>query len=576
MGGILRKFLGAGIAAALLVTGGAVGAGTAVAAGDPTFAFEPVEDKVLMPGEGWTWLSPPGTWGENSGEPDGTYVYALSKKPLITGTTWSTAGGLPTGLKVDRADGCTLKAGQAGVYLCDLNGWGSPAPDVSATSTAANGLTAYYGLVYVPRGASIDAGIKEAQTAASQPIGTRRAHATITVKTKAHVAQNTITMTTPTLPAGGSVKHTVKLHAVDKGHLSMYLNAAPGYRSWDEGELKVTPDGIDAGGATGATCDHSLGEVGDFRCDITKPGDYTITYGLKAGATAPAWRIRNTATYEVYTFGTGNPEKTSDFSVSSSVPVIDRHRLVGRDAEGWLWDYRGTGKGYPLLNSPDPVGGTFDWNQYSALTRLGPVTVQSTGPGAVARDKSGVLWFYRMSGDGSVYQSRLRVGGGWNIYNSIVGGSDLTGDKKADLLARDTAGVLWLYPGTGTTTAPFGTRVRIGGGWSIYNSLVGGTDVTGDGKADLIARDAAGKQWLYAGTGVSTRPFGVRVQVGTGWQVYNSMVATGDLNSDRKADLVARDTTGVLWYYAGTGSATKPYAARVKVGGGWKTYNLLF
>ncbi len=144
-----------------------MGAGTAVAAGDPTFSFDPVENKVLMPGEGWTWPAPPSTGGQNTGESDGTYVYALSKKPL-TDATWS-GGGLPAGLKPEGADGCTPKAGIAGVYLCDLKGWGNPAPGISASSTAADGTTAYYGLVYVPRGASVDAG--------SKVIGPRRAHA---------------------------------------------------------------------------------------------------------------------------------------------------------------------------------------------------------------------------------------------------------------------------------------------------------------------------------------------------------------------------------------------------------------
>ncbi|MFB7540614.1 FG-GAP repeat domain-containing protein [Streptomyces zaomyceticus] len=572
----MRKFLGAGVAAVLLATGGIVGAGTAVAAGDPTFFFDPVDDLVLMPGEGWGELRPLGTGGQNDGRPDGTYVYALSKKPL-TDAGWS-GGGLPAGLKVDRADGCKPKAGISGVYLCDVKDWNNPGPVVSATSTAANGTTAYYGLVYVPRGASVDAGVKEAQTAASKAIGPRRAHATITARTRAQVAKNTITLSTPTLPAGGTVKHTVKLHAADKGRLVMSLGAAPGFRRWDEGELKVTVDGVDAGGAAGAECDHSLGEIGwggEVRCDITKPGDYTVTYGLKAGATAPAWRLRNSAVYEVYGFGTGNPEKVSDFAVGSSIPVIERYQLVGRSA-GDLYSYSGTGKAARPFSEAGLVGYSLDWNLYSAITRLGPVTVQSTGPGGVARDRSGVLWFYRMSGDGGIFKDRLRVGGGWNIYNLLTGASDLTGDKKADLLARDTAGTLWLYPGTGDTTTPFGARVRVGGGWSVYNSLVGGTDVTGDGKADLVARDAAGKQWLYQGTGVSTRPFGGRTQIGTGWQVYNSMVAPGDLNSDGKADLVARDGSGVLWYYQGTGVATKPYATRAKIGGGWQTYNLLF
>ncbi|MFI1014949.1 FG-GAP repeat domain-containing protein [Streptomyces sp. NPDC020965] len=572
----MRRLLGAGITAALLATGGVVGSGTAVAAGDPTFSFDPVEDKVLMPGEGRVELSPPSTGGQQSGEGDGTYVYALSKKPL-TDAKWS-SGGVPAGLKVNPTDDCGPKIGIVGVYLCKVKGWGSPGPEVTATSSAANGTTAYYSLVYVPRGSSVDAGIKEAQTAGSKEIGPRRAHATVTAKTKAHVAQNTMALSTATLPAGGSVRHTVRLHAVDKGKLQLSLTEAPGFRDWDEGELKVRVDGVDAAGAAGAECGHVTGEIGyggEVYCDIEKPGDYTVTYLLKARSTAPAWRLRNTAVYEVYNYGTGNPEKASNFGISSSIPVTERFRVVGRTADGDLIDYRGTGKGSKPLTEFGSIGYSLNWNQYSALTRLGPVTVQSTGPGAVARDKSGVLWFYRMAGDGGIYKDRLKVGGGWNAFNSLTGASDLTGDNKADLLARDTRGTMWLYPGTGKATAPFGTRVKIGGGWSIYNSLIGGTDVTGDNKADLLARDTAGKLWLYRGTGVAAKPFDRPVQAGAGWQKYNSVLAPGDLNSDGKADLVARDAAGAIWYYKGTGVSAK-YAAPVKVATGWKRYNLLF
>lgn len=575
----MRRLLGAGVAVALLVTGGIAGAGTAVAAGDPTFYFDPVRDVALMPGEGWAELAPTGTGGQNSGQPDGTYVYALSKKPL-TDAGWS-GGGVPTGLKVTLTEGCTPKAGVAGVYLCGVTDWNRPGPEVSAASTAANGTTAYYGLVYVPRGSSISAGIKEAQTAGSKSIGPRRSHATVTAKTKAHVAQNTVALSTPTLPAGGSVTHTVKLHAVDKGWLKVALDRAPDYRRWDEGELKVVVDR--AAESTGTVdCSHTLGELGygqDVTCQITTPGDYTVTYRLTAEAAAPAWKLRSTATYEVYEWGTGNPQKASDFGINSTIPVTQRFRLVGRDAEGGLWDHRGTGKTARLFDPVDPVGGSFDWNQYTALTRLGPVTVQSTGRGAVGRDKAGVLWLHPTSGDGGIYKDRIRVGSGWNTFNTLVGASDVTGDKKADLLARDAEGGLWLYPGTGLNAKPFGSKVKIGTSWNIYDQLVGGVDMTGDGKADLVARDKDGKLWLYRGTGSASGPMASRQQIGTSWQIYNSIVAPGDLTSDGKADMVARDKAGVLWLYKGTGIATQPFGSRVKVsvlGTGFGSYNLLF
>ncbi|MFE4639326.1 FG-GAP repeat domain-containing protein, partial [Streptomyces sp. NPDC056773] len=487
--------MGAGVAVALLVTAGVARAGTAVAAGDPPFSFGGVEDKTLMPGGERARLKPE----TGDGQPDGTYVYVISKKPL-TDAGWS-GGGLPAGLTVTLPESCAPKPGITGVYLCDA--LYNPGPEVKAATTAVNGVTAYYGLVYVPRGASISAGIKEAQTAGSKAIGPRRAHATVTAKTKAHVAQNTIALTTPNVPAGGVVSHTVKLHAVDTGRLGLFPSPAPGFRQWDDGELKVVLDGVDDGGAPGARCAHTRGEFGAVLCDIEQPGDYTITYRLKAEAAAPAWGLRYRAIYYVYTSPPGDPEKSVDFAVDSSTPVIERFRFMGRSTEEWLWDFQTrVGSAEPDV-AVDGMSITVDWNQYSAMTRLGALTVQSTGPGMVARDKSGVLWFYGTSGTGRAFKDRVRVGSGWNTYDTLVGVSDVTGDKKADLLARDAAGGLWLYAGTGVDTRPFATKVQVGRGWGVYDQLVGGVDLTADGKADLVARDKTGRLFLYEGTGVA-------------------------------------------------------------------------
>lgn len=47
-----------------------------------------------------------------------------------------------------------------------------------------------------------------------------------------------------------------------------------------------------------------------------------------------------------------------------------------------------------------------------------------------------------------------------------------TADGKPDLLARDSHGILWLYPGTGSATKPLGARIQVGTGWSAYNTLL--------------------------------------------------------------------------------------------------------
>ncbi|WP_406066167.1 VCBS repeat-containing protein [Streptomyces sp. NBC_01077] len=60
---------------------------------------------------------------------------------------------------------------------------------------------------------------------------------------------------------------------------------------------------------------------------------------------------------------------------------------------------------------------------------------------------------------------------GWGGYNKLAGGSDLNGDGRPGLLATDGTGKLWFYNGTGSSTAPFATRVKVGGGWGVYNHL---------------------------------------------------------------------------------------------------------
>ncbi|MDQ1057684.1 hypothetical protein QFZ23_001585 [Arthrobacter globiformis] len=186
----------------------------------------------------------------------------------------------------------------------------------------------------------------------------------------------------------------------------------------------------------------------------------------------------------------------------------------------------------------------------------------------IARDSSGVLWSYLGNGTGS-FPTRIRVGAGWSVMTAISAAGDLTGDGRADLVARDTSGVLWTYRGNGNGTFP--TRIRVGAGWNIMNAISAAGDLTGDGRADLVARDTSGVLWTYRGNGNGTFP--TRIRVGAGWNIMNAISATGDLTGDGRADLVARDTSGVLWTYRGNGNGTFP--TRIRVGAGWNIMNAI-
>ncbi|MFG2305758.1 FG-GAP repeat domain-containing protein [Actinacidiphila glaucinigra] len=229
--------------------------------------------------------------------------------------------------------------------------------------------------------------------------------------------------------------------------------------------------------------------------------------------------------------------------------------LLSRDAAGVLW----RDDSVKVASAPQPystgrvkVGG--GWQIYNQLEAAGNIAGSPAGD-LVARDKAGVLWLYQGNGNGN-FAGRTKIGGGWQIYNTITGGSDLDSDGKSDLLASDTAGVLWFYKGTRSTSAPFAPRKKIGSGWGIYNQLTATGNITGTSAGDLVARDKSGVLWLYEGKGDGT--FAPRTRIGGGWGVFTHLVGIGDADLDGRADLYAVGTSGAR-FYAGTGDTAVPF-----------------
>lgn len=193
----------------------------------------------------------------------------------------------------------------------------------------------------------------------------------------------------------------------------------------------------------------------------------------------------------------------------------------------------------------------------------------------LARDAAGGLWRDDLRDrpvNGQVKPAqRVGLGGGWQTYKQIEAVGDLSGDQVGDIVGLDGSGVLWHYLGKGD--GGFTPRARVGGGWGVYNQLTGGSDLEGDGRADLLAADTAGVLWFYKGTGSATAPFAARARVGGGWGVYNQLTAVGNIAGSAAGDLIARDKDGVLWLYQGDGRGN--FAPRVRVGGGWGAFSQL-
>ncbi|MFH8625399.1 FG-GAP repeat domain-containing protein [Streptomyces vietnamensis] len=243
---------------------------------------------------------------------------------------------------------------------------------------------------------------------------------------------------------------------------------------------------------------------------------------------------------------TANPH---DYTNNGSTDVL------ARDASGTLW--RDDLFDWPVgsqINTARRTKIGSGWGTYKQIEAVGNIIGRTPGD-LVALDGTGVLWLYSGKGDGT-FDTRTKVGGGWGIYNKLAGGSDLTGGGRSDLLATDTSGVLWLYPSTGDLFHPFGNRVKIGSGWGIYNQITAVGNIAGSAADDLVARDTSGVLWLYQGNG--SGGFSTRVKVGSGWGAFSQLVGAGDVNADGRPDLIAYGAGGT-YVYKSTGSATAPF-----------------
>ena len=253
--------------------------------------------------------------------------------------------------------------------------------------------------------------------------------------------------------------------------------------------------------------------------------------------------------------------------------------LLVRDSTGTLWLYPGNGAngfgtriqlatglgGYEIGGDGAAVVGT---TATPSNLSVGIDFNEDGNRDLIARDSAGRLWLYEGNGAGG-FSKQVELGSGFQGLSEITPVGDFNGDGNPDVIARDAAGNLWLYPGNGVNG--FGPRIRIATGWQGMTALQSVGDVNGDGHIDLLARDSSGNIWLYPGNGVGG--FSSRVLMATNWQAMTAIVGIGDFNGDGHPDVLARDSSGTLWLYPGNSS--DGFGPRVSLGGGWSGYTLV-
>ncbi|MGX1544776.1 FG-GAP repeat domain-containing protein [Streptomyces adustus] len=178
----------------------------------------------------------------------------------------------------------------------------------------------------------------------------------------------------------------------------------------------------------------------------------------------------------------------------------------------------------------------------------------------------------RCAGSYTPASSHVSLGTGWKQYDVLTSPGDVNKDGLPDLIARNaTTGTVYLYKTT--SAGKLAARVKLFDNWKGYKKIVGVGDFNGDGVGDLLAQDKANTLWRYDGNG--SGGFRARVKVAAAWGAsYNVVVGVGDITGDGRADLVARDTAGNLYRNNGTGKGS--FGARTKIAGGWGVYKGIF
>ncbi|PRY49222.1 SpoIID/LytB domain protein [Knoellia remsis] len=232
--------------------------------------------------------------------------------------------------------------------------------------------------------------------------------------------------------------------------------------------------------------------------------------------------------------------------------------LVVRDAAGAMWSYPTDGRGALLPRVRIGSG----WAAMPEIVAPGDFSGDGV-PDLITRSTTtGALTLHR-GHPGGWFASQSTLGTGWQGMTAVVAPGDLDGDGKPDLLARDAAGSLWLYPGTGS--GGLAARVSKGTGWGGYRELEAVGDVDGDGGTDLVGITSAGALTLLRFSPTGTY-LGSRT-LATGFGSISSLTGAGDLTGDGRADLVARDPGGTLWLYQNDGTGT--FGSRFALGTGW-------
>src|SRR6266540_103308 len=166
--------------------------------------------------------------------------------------------------------------------------------------------------------------------------------------------------------------------------------------------------------------------------------------------------------------------------------------------------------------------------------------------------------------------------GDWTAAQLMFSPGDFSGDGRADVIYRDAANAnLFLRRGAAGGGLE-GSSVQIGTAWGIADWIFSPGDFTGDGKADVIYRNGSNNN-LYLVPGNGTGGFvGTTYQIGTGWGGLSPIFGRGDFSGDGNPDVIYRNSSNNNLYLVPGNGVGGFVGTTYQIGIGWGGLSPIF
>src|SRR6266540_1586160 len=267
--------------------------------------------------------------------------------------------------------------------------------------------------------------------------------------------------------------------------------------------------------------------------------------------------------------GWGRAGRTSRAMWSGSYRACADDVATYRDAK--LYPGNGTG-GFVGTSSTAGVA----WDSNGTLISPGDVT----GDGrvdVVFREATGPRRrLFLTTGNGAGFdEPAVWDQGDWTAAQLMFSPGDFSGDGRSDVIYRDAANAnLYLRRGAagGGLEA---SSVQIGTGWGIADWIFSPGDFSGDGKPDVIYRNSSNNN-LYLVPGNGTGGFvGTTYQIGVGWGGLSPIFGRGDFSGDGNPDVIYRNSGNNSLYLVPGNGAGGFIGTTYQIGVGWGGFDAL-